>query len=42
MHLEVVQGDIAAEESKAIVNAANGSLSYGEGVAGAIRRAGGK
>ena len=41
MHLVVVKGDIAAEESKAIVNAANESLTYGAGVAGAISKAGG-
>ena len=41
VHLEVVQGDIAAEDSVAIVNAANESLIYGAGVAGAIKKAGG-
>ena len=42
MKLEVFLGDIAAEESEAIVNAANERLIYGAGVAGAIKKAGGK
>lgn len=40
--LHVVQGDITAEVVDAIVNAANGHLAHGGGVAGAIARAGGR
>jgi O-acetyl-ADP-ribose deacetylase (regulator of RNase III) len=36
-----VHGDITAETTGAIVNAANGSLQHGSGVAGAILRRGG-
>ena len=39
--LQLVQGDITAETSEAIVNAANESLRHGAGVAGAISRGGG-
>ncbi len=40
--IEVVQGDIAAQEADAVVNAANNHLWMGSGVAGALKRAGGK
>ncbi len=39
--LQLVQGDITAETSDAIVNAANEALIHGAGVAGAISRGGG-
>jgi O-acetyl-ADP-ribose deacetylase len=39
--LQVVQGDITAETTDAIVNAANADLQHGTGVAGAITRRGG-
>jgi O-acetyl-ADP-ribose deacetylase (regulator of RNase III) len=39
--LEIVQGDITAESTDAIVNAANAQLQHGAGVAGAIVRRGG-
>ena len=39
--MEIIRGDITAETSEAITNAANEYLSYGAGVAGAIRSKGG-
>ena len=39
--LQLVQGDITAETTEAIVNAANEDLKHGAGVAGAISRGGG-
>jgi len=39
--IELVEGDIAAQEVDAVVNAANTDLVLGSGVAGAIARAGG-
>src|SRR5262244_1412951 len=39
--LELVQGDIAAQEVNAMANAANSALAGGGGVDGAIHRAGG-
>lgn len=40
--IEVVQGDIAEQDTEAIVNAANNHLWMGAGVAGAIKRKGGE
>jgi O-acetyl-ADP-ribose deacetylase len=40
--LEIVQGDIADQDTEAIVNAANNYLWMGSGVAGAIKRKGGE
>jgi O-acetyl-ADP-ribose deacetylase (regulator of RNase III) len=39
--IQIVQGDITAEKTEAIVNAANQYLQHGAGVAGAILRRGG-
>ena len=41
-YLELVEGDITDLEVEAIVNAANSRLKLGGGVAGAIRKKGGK
>ncbi|MDZ7700737.1 MAG: macro domain-containing protein [Halobacteriales archaeon] len=38
MDLTVIQGDIAAQQADALVNAAGTSLQMGSGVAGALRR----
>src|SRR5271157_3249688 len=40
-HIEILQGDLVAMDTDAIVNAANNDLQLGGGVAGAIRRGGG-
>ena len=40
--LRVVEGDISARQTQAIVNAANNHLWMGSGVAGAIKRRGGQ
>jgi O-acetyl-ADP-ribose deacetylase (regulator of RNase III) len=42
MEFTVIQGDIAAQQANALVNAAGTSLDMGSGVAGALRRAGGE
>jgi O-acetyl-ADP-ribose deacetylase (regulator of RNase III) len=42
LKIKVVQGDITDQEVDAIVNAANNHLWMGAGVAGAIKRKGGK
>jgi len=42
MKITLVQGDIAQQEVDALVNAANNHLWMGAGVAGAIKRAGGR
>jgi len=42
MEIRFIQGDIAQQEADAIVNAANNHLWMGAGVAGAIKRAGGR
>lgn len=41
MEFTVIQGDIAAQEADALVNAAGTSLQMGSGVAGALRRGAG-
>ncbi len=40
--IEIVQGDIVAQDTDAVVNAANNYLWMGSGVAGAIKAAGGE
>jgi O-acetyl-ADP-ribose deacetylase (regulator of RNase III) len=40
--LEIIQGDIAEQDTDAVVNAANNYLWMGSGVAGAIKRKGGE
>lgn len=42
MDFEIMQGDIAAEDADALVNAAGTTLEMGSGVAGALRRGGGE
>jgi O-acetyl-ADP-ribose deacetylase (regulator of RNase III) len=42
VRIEVVEGDIAALDVDAVVNAANDALWMGAGVAGALKRAGGE
>ncbi|MFD1588991.1 macro domain-containing protein [Halorientalis brevis] len=42
MDVTVVQGDIAAQQADALVNAANTGLRMGSGVAGALRKAAGE
>jgi O-acetyl-ADP-ribose deacetylase (regulator of RNase III) len=42
MEISFVKGDIARQDADAIVNAANNHLWMGAGVAGAIKRAGGR
>lgn len=42
LRLDVVEGDIAALEVDAVANAANDALWMGAGVAGALKRAGGR
>jgi len=39
--IQILQGDLVAQDADAIVNAANNDLQLGGGVAGAIRRKGG-
>jgi len=39
--IQILQGDLTAQDADAIVNAANNDLQLGGGVAGAIRRKGG-
>ena len=39
--LEITQGDIAAQDTDAVVNAANNELWMGSGVAGALKARGG-
>ncbi len=40
--IECIKGDIALQDTEAVVNAANNRLWMGSGVAGAIKRAGGR
>lgn len=41
MQIEVVEGDISAQDTDAVVNAANNHFWMGSGVAGALKRRGG-
>ncbi|MCF7805738.1 MAG: macro domain-containing protein [Candidatus Marinimicrobia bacterium] len=41
-NVEIIQGDITEQETKAVVNAANNHLWMGSGVAGAIKKKGGQ
>lgn len=42
INIHIIQGDITTSDAEAIVNAANNHLWMGSGVAGAIKRVGGK
>lgn len=42
INIQIIQGDITTSNAEAIVNAANNHLWMGSGVAGAIKRVGGK
>lgn len=42
MEFEIIQGDIAAQQADALVNAANTDLKMGAGVAGALREGAGQ
>ncbi|MEJ2051627.1 MAG: macro domain-containing protein, partial [Calditrichota bacterium] len=40
--VEIIQGDIAVQDTTAVVNAANNHLWMGSGVAGALKKEGGE